>query len=224
MQIETISEGLSLFMPLIILIVFAALKKVAVGAGIIFLYFGTMHLITNALVCTYELSTSPSPGDAPPTVTRPDHSDGFYGFAKGQTTGFFAWSFAAFIAATILGAIGLMSTFVKFFSKFSFAYPQSMIGRFLLFSLGVVGVVFNSIAIAHTKKCDSRVFDIFDDHNFIPIMCTFSGFFLILIGLTHGDTKIKQSARNFDARFAPLIRARVSPTFSQSVSPHYSVS
>ena len=179
--------------PLIAAFIGIVSGRPALTAGIVFLWYGTIHLFINMFVCTYPLSYSPSPSPGPPSVERPDTSSGLNGFAMGQVNGFFAWSWTAFVTATVVASMAILRGFrtplQPFLGAFALIYPKGMPAQLLLLGVGITGIVFNSLATSHTKSCDSREFDWMAEHNYIPITCFVSGLIFLFLGLSPAAQK-----------------------------------
>lgn len=182
-MIDFVAQLMPFVVPIIAMIVGLIMGRPALISGIIFLWFGSIHLFVNMYVCTYDLTYSPSPG-GPPIEDSRDTSSGVNGWAKAQVTGFFVWSYTAFIIATVIGVMALASKLFKMLKIFNFVYPKHMISKILLIVIGILGIVFNTVSINHTSKCDSREFDLFAEHNYIPLVSFAAGLVLIILALT----------------------------------------
>ena len=190
--------------PLIAAAIGLVMGRPALTAGIIFLWYGTLHLFVNMFVCTYPLSYSPSPSPSPgtpPSVNRPDTSSDLNGWAMDQVRGFFAWSWIAFVTATVVASLAILSGFrtplKPILSTLSIVYPKGIPAQLLLLGVGILGIVFNNIATSHTKSCDSREFDWMAEHNYIPIVGFVAGLILLFMGLS---PKAQKRARDIYTR------------------------
>ena len=172
--------------PIAAAVVGLIMRRPAITASIIFLWYGVIHLFVNLAVCTYDLTDSPS--SSPGTSPRPDTSEGINGWAMKQVTGFFTWSWIAFVTATVVASLAIVSEFKTSLQptlkSLSFIYPKGMLAQFLLLGVGITGIVFNSVTTKHTDECNSREFDWMAQHNYIPIVSFLAGLILLFIGLS----------------------------------------
>lgn len=185
---NTFIQHMSYVIPALIMLIGILIRRPALAAGVNFLLFGATHLYVNAFVCTYDVTLSPSPSPN----GGPDIDSGFNGIARQYVNSYFAWSYTAFIIATVIGSMAIGSKFIKSLDTFSMIYPRHIIAKVILLGIGILGIIFNSISIKHTSKCNSREFDPLADHNYIPIISISAGFILIIVSLftqTHNVIK-----------------------------------